>query len=971
MKRVLFRIFLLCTILTLFVACGESAPEPEETTEPTVVEPTPVTPTKTEPVVTKTEPKTEPEPEPEPVIDWASINAEKISAVTQARASAVATGAADFFKDYFDEVDVAYTDALAAYQGGGDPEKFSNTADEYVTLYAILRNLGEAQSLCNLAYDAGYDEYDIKNTLLGQALFDELEAVAAEEPFDSAELLAKSEEILNTYKQLVANGEKVDEIVDAYLAAGELGAAEYFPDDYEAAAELGYEALEYYNTDGTQEEFDVHADGLLNIAQAFGTGCKTIDVYDEIYAKGFDAYDYKNIAIGDEAVEAIYAYVDDYYETGDLLAKEINESINVAYNSYKQSLANGLAIEDLLDTRAAAVAVGADEFYPEEFAAVDELAYDCLDYFNEEGTQEDLELDIENLDNLYVAFAKAVALNDKYDYILANGFDRYDAKNFAAGEAFVAKVYDIAFEPMTGAEVSATIDQADEMYTKVINNGRGVALVMAIREDAFNYGAYDYYPDEFDAVDEYGEAVLAYYNENGTQEEFDEDLDACSYLYYALKTAVDTQDAYTYIVANGYDELDVRNVAAGDAAVDEVYELAENFTEESLALFEKINVALDCYSLAISNSERCLAVVAIREEAVEAGAEDYFPEEFEAVDELAWDAVDYYLDGGSQEEFSAEIENFKNIYDAFIVAVNAVDAYDFILEEEYDYYDQKNFEAGNVAGEEVYELAYTTMDGKDILEAIHKTDDAYNQVIDNGIMIDGVLEVREEAVEAGAEVYFPDELAIADDYAYDAVVYYNTVGTQEELEADVENFTYVYEAFKEASAAADLYIRIIENDFQSYDRNGFAAAEKVTDELAELAYSLPEGKVLLAKTEQVRDAYDKVIKNAFKKKSDGVRSEYLAVKRDADGIKANVADKQGYASAEAHMKNADAMFARMSYESAFNEYTTAEEQMRSVYESVLEKRNAAIAALERGRARKEELSILAAQADIIAPLSDN
>ena len=61
----------------------------------------------------------------------------------------------------------------------------------------------------------------------------------------------------------------------------------------------------------------------------------------------------------------------------------------------------------------------------------------------------------------------------------------------------------------------------------------------------------------------------------------------------------------------------------------------------------------------------------------------------------------------------------------------------------------------------------------------------------------------------------------------------------------------------------------------------------------------------------------------------------------------------------------------MSYEAAFAEYTTAKDAMSSVYESVLAKRNAALEALERGRARAEELSILAAQADIIAPLSNN
>ena len=167
MKRVLFRIFLLCVILSLFVACGESTPEPEEPT-PTEVAPEPVAPTPApEPVVAETGP------------DWAAINAGKISAVDSARNAALKTGAKYLFDEYFAEVDAGYEEALAAYKAGGDPEKFSKAADEYVNLYNAFKFLGKAQSDCNLAYAAGYDEIDTKNAALGEALYGELEVLAA------------------------------------------------------------------------------------------------------------------------------------------------------------------------------------------------------------------------------------------------------------------------------------------------------------------------------------------------------------------------------------------------------------------------------------------------------------------------------------------------------------------------------------------------------------------------------------------------------------------------------------------------------------------------------------------------------------------------------------------------------------------------------------------------------------------------
>ena len=1087
MKRVLFRIFLLCVILSLFVACGESTPEPEEPT-PTEVAPEPVAPT---PASAVTEPGT----------DWAAINAGKISAVDEARKGALAAGAKYLFSEHYADVDAGYENALAAYKAGGDPEKFSKAADEYVDLYNAFAYLGKAQSDCNLAYAVGYDEYDAKNAALGEALFAEIEVLFSKDPLDSAAILAKAKEIADTYAQLVANGKKVDAIVVAYEEAVEAGAEEMFPEDLEAVADLAYEALVYYNTEGTQEGFDADTDNFLNIANSFTAACLASDAYDEIYENGFDAYDYKDIEIGDAAVADAYDLVDAYYDTDVLDGAAIYGKISYALASYNQSLANGYAIELLLETREEAIAVGAEESYPEEFAAVDEMAYESLDYFNAGGTQAEFDADIDNFDALYTSFAKAIELEDKYSLILARGFDKYDVKDFDKGNAAVEEAYDIAYDTADGADILAALKKADAYYTTVLNNGYNVTFVLSLRENAISYGAQDYFPAEFDGVDEYAEASLVAFNAGGTQADFDADIDTSSYLYNSLIVAVDAQNAYECIIENGYDEYDVKDVARGDEAIEDVYELAEAPVLDGLAIFETINVALDAYEQAITNCEACLAVMAVRDEAiaagaedyfpaefavadelawnavvsfnaggsqeqldadidnyenvyiafinaaeasdaydvvvengydeydvrnfeagnaaveeayaiavvpldgaaladktgeakyyynrildnvdmclevmavrdeaVAAGAEDYFPEEFAAVDELAWEAVDYYNAEGSQKELEADAENFKNIYMAFITAVDAQDAYEVVIEEGYDFYDYKNVAAASDAEEKVYEIAYTTFDGKAILETMYEVEDSYNKVIDNGQMIDEVIAIRDDAVEAGAEEFFPEELAVADEYAYDALDYYNTIGTQEELEADAENFANVYKAFEEAALAAQVYIRIVENDFQSYDRNGFAAAEKAVDELEVLAYSLADGEVLLAKAEEVHAAYDKVVKNAFKKKSDAVRSEYLAVKKDADGIKASVADKQGYANAEAHMKNAEAIFARMSYEAAFAEYTTAKDAMSSVYESVLAKRNAALEALERGRARAEELSILAAQADIIAPLSNN
>ena len=1091
MKRVLFRIFLLCTILTLFVACGSDA-QPEE-------------PATQEVEVTTPQPAPAPAPvEPEPSVvvpktDWAAINAGKKDAVTEARNAAIARGANYYFKEYFDGVDAAYDEELAALDAGKDPEKFGDIADEYVVLYNVFENLGKAQTACDYALLFGYDEYDEKNLALGDALFEEFEVLAANEPRDSKALLAKSEEIAAAYELAVSNGKKIDKLVTTYLSAEESGAAELFGDMFEEMGELGYEALVYYNTEGTQEKLNEDVDYFQNVADAFLTASNAQNVRNEIYENGFEQFDYKNIARGDDAVEDIYVVLDAYYEEGVLDAKTFASATVVVYDFYKQSLDNGRAVEKLLDTRAAAIAVGADEFYPAEFALVDELCAEDLSFFNEGGSQTELESDLAKYKSIYESFAKSVALEDTYAYIVAKGYDKCDVRNFNAARDAIDELYEIADSTFDAAAMAAKLEEADALYKKVISNGNNVAFLEALRDDAISYGAGEYYPDDLESVDEYVEKSIAAFNAGGTQEDFDADLDNSEALYRSLKLGVDVADTYDFIIENGYDEFDSKNVAAGNAtiekiddllaepngeaiyetlnvalaqynqvidnvdtiyvlidlrdeavaagaeeyfpdeiaiaddlvaeaiesfnadgtqeefdadidnfeniytgfiyasnAVDLYYEVVENgydeldtknfaagnkASEEALeianttfegkAFLDKTSDAKYYYNKILENVDMCLEVLAARDEAVAAGADVYFPVEFEMVDEITYAALDNYNADGTQEELEADAENLKNIYVAFLVAVDAQDAYDVIIEEEYDLYDQKNFEAGNAASEEVAEVAFATLDGKVILATVHKMDDAYNQVIDNGHLIDGVLAIRQDAIDEGADEYFPEELAYADELAYDAVVYYNEEGTQAELEADAENFTYVYKAFGEAAAAVNVYIRIVENDFQSYDRNGFAAAERATDELEEVAYTTTDGKVLYAKASEVHAAYNKVVSNAFKKKSDSVRSEYLAVKKDADGIKASVADKQGYAAAESRMKNAEAIFARMSYEAAFSEYSAAKEAMSSVYASVLEKRNAAIEALERGRARSEELSILAAQADIIAPLSNN
>ena len=61
--------------------------------------------------------------------------------------------------------------------------------------------------------------------------------------------------------------------------------------------------------------------------------------------------------------------------------------------------------------------------------------------------------------------------------------------------------------------------------------------------------------------------------------------------------------------------------------------------------------------------------MAVRDDAIAAGAEDYFPGEFATVDELAWEAVASFNAGGSQDQLDADIDNFENIYIAFIIKI--------------------------------------------------------------------------------------------------------------------------------------------------------------------------------------------------------------------------------------------------------------------------------------------------------------
>lgn len=183
---------------------------------------------------------------------------------------------------------------------------------------------------------------------------------------------------------------------------------------------------------------------------------------------------------------------------------------------------------------------------------------------------------------------------------------------------------------------------------------------------------------------------------------------------------------------------------------------------------------------------------------------------------------------------------------------------------------------------------------------------------------------------------------------------------------------------EDAETAEDLYKQVLEakkkiddENLASFDQKNYLAGFNALSELDSLrADNNSKESDKIAKGKEALGHFRAVINAAYKKFAKENREAAYKAKRNADSVKAGVAEKQTYQQAVKDFQDGDSLLSMQAPEKANTKYISARDVFTELYETVSEKRAAAAAAIEAAKAKVAESAKLASQADNTAPITD-
>ena len=258
---------------------------------------------------------------------------------------------------------------------------------------------------------------------------------------------------------------------------------------------------------------------------------------------------------------------------------------------------------------------------------------------------------------------------------------------------------------------------------------------------------------------------------------------------------------------------------------------------------------------------------------------------------------------------------------------------------------------------------------EEVLEDVNAVEDVIEEVttVDNSSALEQADLARQAAIDANADKVAPIQFA-----ATDALL--KTLQAQAETGVDVsiglKDVQTRYEALEKYAKAMDAKARVDELGFASYDQTSY---DKGTQAIADLQNLFSETNILssamLEKANEAYSSFNSVLIGAFKKLAKEERNGAFAAKKDADSVKAAVAEKDSYGKAVEDFKKGDPNYAMQNPEAALKNYQSAKGQFEVLFKTVSEKREAAQKAMEAARNAVLETQNYAATADKEAPLT--
>lgn len=254
---------------------------------------------------------------------------------------------------------------------------------------------------------------------------------------------------------------------------------------------------------------------------------------------------------------------------------------------------------------------------------------------------------------------------------------------------------------------------------------------------------------------------------------------------------------------------------------------------------------------------------------------------------------------------------------------------------------------------------------EEVLEDVNAVEEI--TTVDNSSALEQADLARQAAIDAKADKVAPIQFA-----ATDALL--KTLQAQAETGIDVsiglKDVQTRYEALEKYAKAMDAKARVDELGFASYDQ---ATYDKGCQAIADLQNLFSETNILssamLEKANEAYSSFNSVLIGAFKKLAKEERNGAFAAKKDADSVKAAVAEKAAYGKAVEDFKKGDSNYAMQNPEAALKNYQSAKGQFEVLFKTVSEKREAAQKAMEAAKNAVLETQNYAATADKEAPLT--
>ena len=233
-----------------------------------------------------------------------------------------------------------------------------------------------------------------------------------------------------------------------------------------------------------------------------------------------------------------------------------------------------------------------------------------------------------------------------------------------------------------------------------------------------------------------------------------------------------------------------------------------------------------------------------------------------------------------------------------------------------------------------------------------------------------IEKTRQEAIDNSADSLYKTSFAFVEGEYEVHQTFVKTKIVEAEHIASAQRILNRYEALNYSALANKAKQRVDGFGFNSYDQAAYdKGLEKLSE--AEKGYVADfDTEVQKNIAEEAYRAFQSILDKAFAELAKTKRQELIALRAEADAIKAGAADKSGYNSAMLKFTAGEEKYTGKEHEAAYNSYVEAYDALSELYQNVLTKRAQALKAMEEAKAKSEAVDKFALEADEIAPLAD-